>query len=118
MEDLDLPKADLIYASYSLPFCSRAGFPRIWKNIRRALVPGGHFAGQLFGDRDEWVGERPLLFHTLGQARRLTQGYRVDLFRETEDESISYSGRKHWHFFDLILEKPSSGRPATVGSAA
>ena len=74
--------------------------------IRRALVPGGHFAGQLFGSHDEWVGERPLVFHTLRQARALTRGYRVDLFRETEEEGVSYSGQKHWHFFDVILEKP------------
>ncbi len=110
MEDLRFPKADLIYASFSLPFCPRGEFPGVWENIRQALVPGGHFAGQLFGSRDEWVGERPLVFHTLRQARALTRGYRVDMFRETEEEGLSFSGRKHWHFFDLILEKPSQKR--------
>jgi SAM-dependent methyltransferase len=105
MEGLSLPKADLIYASFSLPFCRSEEFPRLWANIRRALVPGGHFAGQLFGNRDEWSGDRPMTFHTVRQVRALTRGYRVELFRETEEEGRSFAGPKHWHFFDLILEK-------------
>jgi len=106
MEEIPLPRADLIYASFSLPFCPRRAFPRVWENIRRALLPGGHFVGQLFGNRDEWMGERPLNFHTLRQVRTLTAGYKVDLLRESEEEGMSFSGRKHWHLFDLILEKP------------
>ncbi len=106
MEGLSLPKVDLVYASFSLPFCAPAEFPSLWATIRRALVPGGHFAGQLFGDRDEWAGKRPMTFHTIRQARALTTGYRVELFRETVEEGRSYEGPKHWHIFDLILEKP------------
>jgi SAM-dependent methyltransferase len=106
MEGLSLPKVDLVYASFSLPFCAPAEFPRLWATIRRALVPGGHFAGQLFGDRDGWAGKRPMTFHTIRQARALTKGYRVELFRETVEEGRSYDGPKHWHIFDLILEKP------------
>ena len=63
MEGVELPPADLIYASFSLPFCSPDRFPALWRGIRRALRPGGHFAGQLFGDRDEWHGQRSLTFH-------------------------------------------------------
>ncbi len=106
MEGLELPPADLIYASFSLPFCSPACFPELWQNIRRALKPGGHFAGQLFGVRDSWHGERPLTFHSLAQVRRLTQGYKVELFRETSEDGQAFDGPKHWHYFDLILEKP------------
>jgi hypothetical protein len=108
MQGLSLPKVDLIYASFSLPFCGPAEFPRLWATIRRALVPGGHFAGQLFGDRDEWAGKRPMSFHTIRQARALTKRYRVELFRETEEDGQAYDGPKHWHIFDLILEKPRS----------
>ncbi|MGI0055627.1 MAG: class I SAM-dependent methyltransferase [Thermoplasmata archaeon] len=105
LEGIELPRSDLIYASYSLPFCSPAAFPALWSAIRSALVPGGHFAGQLFGDRDEWVGQRPMTFHRFGQIRRLTRGYKVELCRETVEEGQAYDGPKRWHFFDLILEK-------------
>jgi tellurite methyltransferase len=106
MEGLSLPKVNLIYASFSLPFCTPEEFPRLWATIRRSLVPGGHFAGQLFGDRDAWAGKRPMTFLSKRQVQTLARGYRVELFRETEEEGQSFEGPKHWHFFDLILEKP------------
>ncbi len=111
MEGLTLPLTDLVYASFSLPFCEPARFPALWEAIRRALRPGGHFAGQLFGVRDEWAGERPFSFFDRDQIRRLARGYRVELLRETEEEGRSFEGPKHWHFFDVILEKPRAAGP-------
>jgi tellurite methyltransferase len=106
MQGISLPKVDLVYASYSLPFCPREEFPRLWETIHRALVPGGHFAGQLFGDRDDWADDRTMTFHTLRRAHAVTKGYRIEFFREAEEEGRSFAGPKHWHVFDLILEKP------------
>ncbi len=106
MEGLKLPPADLIYASFSLPFCRPADFPALWASIRTALRPGGHFAGQLFGEKDEWHGDRPLTFVNAERVRRLARGLRVELLRETVEEGMSFAGPKHWHFFDLILGKP------------
>ncbi|HTP54924.1 MAG TPA: class I SAM-dependent methyltransferase [Thermoplasmata archaeon] len=106
MEGLTVPTSDLVYASFSLPFCAPPKFPALWAGIRRSLRPGGHFAGQLFGDQDEWAGARPMTFHSMRQVRALTRGYRVELLRETVEEGRSFEGPKHWHYFDLILEKP------------
>jgi len=105
MEDLVLPSTDFLYASFSLPFCLPESFPTLWRRIRRAIRPGGHFAGQLFGDRDEWVGRRGMVFHSLREIRSLTRGFKVELLRETEEEGRSFVEPKHWHFFDLILER-------------
>lgn len=109
MEGLELPPADLVYASFCLPFCPPEKFPAVWKSIRRSVRPGGRFAGQLFGDRDAWCGKRPMTFHTLSQVRALCRGYEVELIRECEEEGRSYEGPKHWHFYDLILQKPRRG---------
>ena len=106
MEGLELPPADLIYASFSLPFCSPESFPALWSSIRRAIRPGGHFAGQLFGDKDEWRGDRPFVFHGRRELGQLARGFRTELLRETVEEGRSFDGPKHWHFFDLILGKP------------
>lgn len=106
LEGLELPPTDLVYASFSLPFCRPDRFPQLWKGVRQALRPGGHFAGQLFGDQDEWAGKRPLTFHDRSRLRADLRGYRVELLRETVEEGQSFEGPKHWHFFDLILEKP------------
>lgn len=109
VQGLELPPADLVYASFSLPFCPPERFPRLWASIRRSLKPGGHFAGQLFGDQDEWVGQRPLTFHRREQVVRLARGLRTELLRETVEEGMSFDGPKHWHFFDMVLEKPRAG---------
>jgi tellurite methyltransferase len=106
MEGLELPPVDFVYASFSLPFCDPAAFPALWANLRRAIRPGGHFAGQLFGDRDEWHGKRPLSFHTRRQVRALARGFRVELLRETEEDGMSFGGPKRWHFFDVVFGKP------------
>jgi len=105
MEGLELPPADLVYASFSLPFCAPERFPQLWSSIRSAIRPGGHFAGQLFGVNDEWRGERPFSFHSVQDVRRLARGFRIELLRETVEDGMSFDGRKHWHFFDLILER-------------
>lgn len=107
MEGLELPATDLVYASFSLPFCAPREFPGLWEGVRRALRPGGHFAGQLFGNKDEWCGQRPMTFQSLSQVRGLTRGFKVELLRETVEDGRSFDGPKHWHFFDLILEKRS-----------
>lgn len=109
MEHLELPPADLVYASFSLPFCDPACFPELWAAIRGALRPGGHFAGQLFGDQDGWAGARPLSFFSRRGVERLAKGFRTEMLRETVEEGRSFDGPKHWHFFDLILEKPRTG---------
>ncbi len=110
MEGLELPPADLVYASFALPFCAPAAFLELWESIRGSLRPGGHFAGQLFGDRDEWQGRQPLSFHTRRQALGLARGLRVEMLRETVEEGRVHSGPKHWHYFELILEKPRGVR--------
>lgn len=105
MEGLRLPAADLVYASFSLPFCPPDRFPEIWEEIHRSLRAHGHFAGQLFGDQDEWVGQRAFSFHSRAGVIELARDWRIELLRETVEEGRSFEGAKHWHFFDVILEK-------------
>jgi tellurite methyltransferase len=106
MEDVELPPADLVYASFSLPFCPPAEFPALWSKIRKSVRPGGHFAGQLFGDHDAWRKERDLNFHSVEGVHRLARGYRIELLRDVTERGMSFSGPKDWHYFDLIFGKP------------
>lgn len=50
-EILEVPKCQLINASFSLPFCEPSSFT-LWHSISTALRPNGLFASQLFGARD------------------------------------------------------------------
>jgi tellurite methyltransferase len=108
MEGLELPSVDLVYAGFSLPFCVPDRFPQLWTTIRRAVRPHGHFAGNLFGNRDPWRRIRSFTIHTRAQVNRLTRGWEVEMLRETDERGQSLDGPKQWHFFDLILEKPES----------
>lgn len=106
MEGLSVPAADFVYASFSLPFCAPDRFPELWKSIRSAVRPGGHFAGQFFGDQDGWKGEREMSFHRRREVLGLARGWKVELLRETVEEGRSFESTKHWHYFDVIFERP------------
>ena len=108
----DLPCAHLIHAGFSLPFCPPQEFPALWARIRRALAPGGIFAGQLFGTRDTWADDPDLTFHARHQAETLLDGLDILRLEETERDGHAFSGPKHWHTFDILARKPVSKHPS------
>src|SRR5690242_17049204 len=61
MQDLDLPRTDLLYSGFALPFCAPDAFPALWQGLLASLEPGGVLACDLFGDRDEWAGDSPTM---------------------------------------------------------
>jgi tellurite methyltransferase len=109
MEAIDLPPTDLVFASFSLPFCPPEAFPELWARIRASLRPGGHFAGELFGDRDTWASDPAMTFHDLDAARALFDGLEVASFVEEDEDGESFDGPKHWHVFHVIAKRAESG---------
>lgn len=112
----DLPRAHLIHAGFSLPFCPPHEFPALWARIGRALAPGGVFAGQLFGTRDTWADDPGMTFHTRHQVEVLLDGLDILRLEETEKDGHAFSGPKHWHTFDILLRKPISNHPSAPAS--
>lgn len=104
-EDLVLPTCHLIYAGYSLPFTPPQRFAELWAGVVRALRPGGRLVGQLFGDRDSWKVDPNMTFQSRAQALALLAPLEVEVFREREEDGPSFTGRKHWHIFDVIARK-------------
>ena len=104
-EELVLPLADLIHASFSLPFCQPAYFDAFWEKIVNAVKPGGRFAGQLFGVNDSWANETDMTFHTSEQVREMMRKFEVESFVELEEDGQAASGPKHWHLFTVIVKK-------------
>ena len=102
-----LPAAHLIHAGYSVPFCAPEDFPGVWAGIRGALLPGGIFAGQLFGIRDSWAGAGSRMsFHGRGQVDGLLEGLEVVRLDEAEWDGAAMSGPKHWHVYDILVRQP------------
>jgi SAM-dependent methyltransferase len=104
-EDVSLPPCELVYAGYSLPFTPPAHFAAVWGGLVRALKPGGHFAGQLFGERDTWAALPSMSTQSRAQALALLAPFEILTFDEREEDGSSFSGPKHWHIFDIIARR-------------
>lgn len=106
-EELDaLPKADLVSASFSLPFCTPDHWDRVWKLVTGAIKPGGRFAGQIFGDRDDWASIPDRSHFPRLALDGLFAGFNLELLREDESDSKDAAGNaKHWHLYHIVARK-------------
>lgn len=105
-EGLELPPADLIWASFSLPFCHPEHFLALWTKILAALQPGGRFAGDLFGNRHAWSRHDNMSFFTKEQVLALCGDLELEYFIEEEGKRLTTrDGYQHWHMFSLVLHK-------------
>lgn len=101
-EELELPKCDAVFSSFSLPFCSREKFSGLWREIEEVLPKGGIVAGNLFGERCFFKDSRDVNIHTESQVKELLKGY--DIVKWKEQEYDREDG-KHWHYYDFVAIK-------------
>ncbi|MEM7128155.1 MAG: class I SAM-dependent methyltransferase [Chloroflexota bacterium] len=110
-EHVVLPPTQLINGSYSLPFCPPQHFDAFWQKIVDSLMPGDLFAGHLFGDRDGWVGNRELTFHTQAEVEQRLKEFEIIEFDERDEDGSTATGTaKHWHVFSIVAKKLSGLR--------
>jgi SAM-dependent methyltransferase len=110
-EDARLVPCHLVVASFSIPHTDPADFPDLWKSLTRAVLPGGRFAGQLFGVKDEWA-QKPdgvtRTYHTREQVDALLAeaGLVPEMLDEIErDGKNAFGEPKHWHVFHIVARK-------------
>ena len=97
---------DLASAMFALPFNPPETFDAVLTNVKRSLVKGGIFCGQLFGTRDEWSNNRQMTFHTKEQVDGLFADMEVLSLVEREMDGYTADGTpKHWHLFHIIAKK-------------
>ena len=105
-ETAGLPRADLVNAGFSLPFCRPDAFPAFWRRITAALPAGGRFAGQFFGPRDGWAGDSGITHLPETDVRALLAPFEIERFDEEEDEAETPRGAmKHWHIFHVVARR-------------
>lgn len=101
---------DLVNASFALPFCKPDAFGAVWGWISRILTPGGRFAGQFFGDRDEWACVRPKSHLARAQVEQLFNAWTIEHFEEVEKEGDDATGKpKYHHVFHVVAKRDRSG---------
>ncbi|MDE0149751.1 MAG: class I SAM-dependent methyltransferase [Rhodospirillaceae bacterium] len=107
--DLGLPPSGLVNASFCLPLCPPDRFDGLWVQIARAVVPGGLFAGHLYGPNDSWARRGDgLTIHARSDVDARFAGWDVLLIDEEETDSITPRGEaKHWHVFHIVARKPA-----------
>ncbi|MCA9279609.1 MAG: class I SAM-dependent methyltransferase [Phycisphaeraceae bacterium] len=107
METYQPSQALLINASFCLPFCEPAHFDGLWERIRHAIMPGGRFAGQFFGDRHSWASIDGRTHHTKREVDVLLEGLDIELYDEAEKDGEDVLGQPvHWHVFHVVAKKP------------
>jgi len=108
LEDTVFPadEVDLVNAQYALPFIKPERFDEVWERISNSLKIGGVFTGQLFGQKDEWAGNRNMTFHTKAAAHQILARFDLLDFEEEEaDKPTAMGNMKHWHVFHFIARK-------------
>lgn len=104
---MNLPKANLIVANFSLPFSKKEYFNLIWNEINNSLLKGGYFVGNFFGLRDTWAETKEnRVFLSRKQVLELFNEFEIIDFQENEKDGKTGLGKiKHWHTFDIIAKK-------------
>ena len=110
MEDVELPTADLVWASFSLFFCDPGRFRDVWDRIEHSVVPTGLFAGHFLGDRDTWATDPDKSSFTRHEVEALFGGWAIERFEVEDEDGEAWSSPKHWHVFEVVARKPEAGR--------
>jgi tellurite methyltransferase len=100
------PACDLVNASFALPLCPPASFGALWAKIVASLRPGGRFAGQLYGERDDWAARPGVTHHRRADVERLLAALETELLEEEESDAVTPRGTaKHWHIFHIVARR-------------
>jgi len=102
----ELPKASLVYASLSLPFCRSECFPQFWKVIEYSFDDRCIFAANFFGFEDDWVLQEKCAGHSEQDIRDLLKDFETLEIHEKKEPGVTALGvEKHWHVFSVLAKR-------------
>ena len=106
-EEIELENNNLVVANFSLPFCNKNDFKKLWNKIDDSILKDGYFVGNFFGDNDEWKNTKEeMTFLTKKQVIELFENFEIIEFNEVEKDDFTGLGKmKHWHIFNVIAKK-------------
>ncbi len=107
LETIKLRMSDLIIANYSLSFCNKQEFNKMWKTIEENIVQEGYFVGNFFGINDSWSKYKfNMTFFTKNQVMDLFKEFEIIKFDEIGKDALTGLGKmKHWHIFNVIAKR-------------
>lgn len=106
---VDVPPADLVNASISLPFLPPESFHSTLARALAAVRPGGRFATMLFGDRDDSAAEPGMTCPPPETIRTAILGAGLvleDWVDREEDGQTALGEPHHWHSIEAVARRP------------
>lgn len=106
-EDIELENNNLVVANFSLPFCNKNDFKKLWNKIDDSILKDGYFVGNFFGNKDEWKNTKgEMTFLTKEQVIEMFKDFKIIELQEIEKNDFTGLGKmKHWHIFNVIAKK-------------
>lgn len=106
-EDIELEKNNLVVANFSLAFCNKNNFKKLWSKIDDSILKDGYFVGNFFGENDEWkITKKEMTFLSKKQVIELFRNFEIIEINEIEKEGLTGLGEmKHWNVFNVIAKK-------------
>lgn len=104
----EFPKSacEVVVAVFSLFFLRLEELESCIANIQSNLNPGGIFAGQLLGPRDDFLQDGATGL-TSEHAKRLLNHFDILSWDEVERDGKTVWGEpKHWHVYHFIVRQP------------
>jgi len=96
--EANLPDADLVLASLSIPFAGDAHDQSVLRALA-AVKPGGWFVGVFFGENDQWASEPDIAWTDPAHISSLFADFDPIRIEEEEFDGPSSIGEKHWHWY-------------------
>ena len=94
-EDIELENSNLVVANFSLPFCNKNDFKKLWAKINHSILKDGYFVGNFLGDKDEWkIAKEKMTFLTKDQVMELFRNFEIVEFKEVEKDGLDGRGNK------------------------
>jgi len=110
---VDIPAADLVNASISLPFLDAPAFHATLARAIAAVRPGGRFATMLFGDRDGSAREPGMTCPSPETVRAALAGLTIEDWVDREEDGQTALGEPHhWHSIEVVARRDAGSRSA------
>lgn len=98
----ELPEADIIVASFALPFMKPEDFNRVWTQVKSKIKPGGYFVGNFFDPDYNFFQAKfraSMTFHSKAQAMALFHGFQIVGFQEVNAPALKAGAMNHYYAF-------------------
>ncbi|HFS6879507.1 TPA: class I SAM-dependent methyltransferase [Legionella pneumophila] len=101
-----LPSADIVIASFALPFCKPDQFNQFWHKVSHQIKPGGYFIGNTFDPgftAFKGSARRSMTFHTKAETMNLFKDFNILKFKEVKKPAVQKE--LFDHYYEVIAIK-------------